>query len=164
MNLSWDCASKFMYYYALTIRPRLINSPLRLEPPRRAVVLAFENCIPSWTPKISVFFSSIFQFLLHQWGEDLNSRTGAEKMGTRGKFAHATYSQTQQYLKPLLRKLKNKTLPEDISDSLTEITKHILDRNYIAVSLFFFLLLDSRYLLVSWSKILKFTSISKVSF
>lgn len=79
-----------------------------------------------------IFFS--FQFLLDRWGEELNSRSGAEKMGTRGKFALATYTQTQQYLKPLLRKLKSKTLPEDISDSLTEITKHILDRNYIAVS------------------------------
>lgn len=76
-------------------------------------------------------------------------------MGTRGKFAHATYSQTQQYLKPLLRKLKNKTLPEDISDSLTEITKHILDRNYIAVSLYFFFFL---ILYTYWYLEVKFTS------
>ncbi|KAL1464146.1 hypothetical protein WDU94_003819 [Cyamophila willieti] len=77
---------------------------------------------------------NLIQFLLDKWGTELNTRSGAEKMGTRGKFALATYTQTQQYLKPLLRKLKSKTLPEDISDSLTEITKHILDRNYIAAS------------------------------
>jgi pre-mRNA-splicing factor 18 len=67
------------------------------------------------------------------WGNQLNSRPPAEKMGVRGKLACATYTQTQVYLKPLLRKLKTKTLPEDISDSLTEITRYMLDRDYIQV-------------------------------
>jgi hypothetical protein len=67
------------------------------------------------------------------WGNQLNSRSPAEKMGVRGKLACATYTQTQVYLKPLLRKLKTKTLPEDISDSLTEITRYMLDRDYIQV-------------------------------
>lgn len=49
-------------------------------------------------------------------------------------MASATYAQTREYLKPLLRKLRNKSLPEDITDSLTEIVKHLLDRNYIYVS------------------------------
>lgn len=83
---------------------------------------------------ICCMFFFVFQFLLDRWGSELNTRSGAEKMGTKGKFALATYTQTQQYLKPLIRKLKKKSLSEDISDSLTEITKHILDRNYIAVS------------------------------
>lgn len=55
-------------------------------------------------------------------------------MGTRGKVAGATYAQTQVYLKPLLRKLRSHTLPEDISDSLTEIVEHLLNRNYLKVS------------------------------
>jgi hypothetical protein len=67
------------------------------------------------------------------WGNQLNNRSPAEKMGVRGKLACATYTQTQVYLKPLLRKLKTKTLPEDISDSLTEITRYMLDRDYIQV-------------------------------
>lgn len=78
-------------------------------------------------------FSS-FQLILRLWGEELNKRSDAEKMGTRGKMALATYTQTQQYLKPLLSKLKTKTLPEDILDSLTEIVRHLLDRDYIMVS------------------------------
>lgn len=48
-------------------------------------------------------------------------------------MTRATFTQTQVYLKPLLRKLKNKSLSEDISDSLGEITKHLLNRNYIMV-------------------------------
>lgn len=74
------------------------------------------------------------QFLLKMWGNQLNSRSPAEKMGVRGKLTCATYTQTQVYLKPLLRKLKTKTLPEDISDSLTEITRYMLDRDYIQAS------------------------------
>lgn len=74
------------------------------------------------------------QFILKMWGSELSSRSGSEKMATRGKMALAKYTQTQIYLKPLLRKLRSKTLPEDISDSLTEITRHLLDRNYIMAS------------------------------
>lgn len=68
-----------------------------------------------------------------KWNEQLQNRTADEKMGTRGKLIGATYKQTQVYLKPLLRKLKTHTLPEDISDSLTEIVEHLLNRNYLKV-------------------------------
>ncbi|XP_014239420.1 pre-mRNA-splicing factor 18 [Cimex lectularius] len=74
------------------------------------------------------------QLMIRLWGEELNKRSEAEKITTKGKMALATYTQTQQYLKPLLNKLKNKTLPEDILDSLTEIVRHLLDRNYIMAS------------------------------
>lgn len=74
------------------------------------------------------------QFLLKMWGNQLNSRATSEKMRTKGKMTLATFTQTQIYLKPLLRKLRSKSLPEDISDSLTEITRHLLDRNYIMAS------------------------------
>jgi len=67
------------------------------------------------------------------WGQQLNDRSPAEKRSTKGKLASATFSQTQNYLKPLFRKLKNNTLSEDILDSLTEILGYVLDRNYIKV-------------------------------
>lgn len=68
------------------------------------------------------------------WGQQLNSATAAEKTSVKHKMARATYTQTQVYLKPLTRKLKKKSLPEDICDSLMEITKHLLERNYIMVT------------------------------
>ncbi|XP_073992755.1 pre-mRNA processing factor 18 [Rhodnius prolixus] len=74
------------------------------------------------------------QLILRLWGEELNKRSDAEKMATRGKMALATYTQTQLYLKPLLNKLRTKSLPEDILDSLKEIVRHLLDRNYIMAS------------------------------
>lgn len=78
--------------------------------------------------------TQFLQFLVQMWGNQLNTRGAAEKMGTRGKMASATYAQTREYIKPLLRKLQNKSLTEDITDSLTEIVKHLLERNYILAS------------------------------
>lgn len=69
------------------------------------------------------------------WHDELNSLPAAEKISTKAKLAFATFTQTQIYLKPLFRKLKSKKLPEDILDSLTIIIVHLLERNYIMVSL-----------------------------
>lgn len=74
---------------------------------------------------------TFIQFLLKTWGSNLNDRPPREKQTTKGKLASATFTQTQIYLKPLLRKLKSKTLSEDIAESLTEIVAFLLDRNYI---------------------------------
>ncbi|CAK1544109.1 unnamed protein product [Leptosia nina] len=77
---------------------------------------------------------TLLQFLLNLWGQQLNSATAAERMSTKHKMTRATYTQTQVYLKPLMRKLNKKNLPDDICDSLTEICKHLLERNYIMAS------------------------------
>lgn len=77
---------------------------------------------------------TLLQFLLKLWGQQLNSATGAEKTAVKHKMTRATFTQTQVYLKPLVRKLKKKNLPDDICESLCEITKHLLERNYIMAS------------------------------
>ncbi|KAJ8724378.1 hypothetical protein PYW08_015852 [Mythimna loreyi] len=77
---------------------------------------------------------TLLQFLLKLWGQQLNSTTGAEKTAVKHKMTRATFTQTQVYLKPLVRKLKKKNLPDDICESLCEITKHLLERNYIMAS------------------------------
>lgn len=77
---------------------------------------------------------TLLQFLLKLWGQQLSSAAAGQKAAIKHKMTRATYTQTQVYLKPLMRKLKKKNLPEDICDSLTEITKHLLDRNYIMAS------------------------------
>ena len=77
---------------------------------------------------------TLLEFLLKMWNAQLNSGAASERMATKSKIARATYTQTRLYMKPLLRKLKNNTLPEDILDSLTDIVKLLLDRNYIKAS------------------------------
>lgn len=76
---------------------------------------------------------SLLEFLLKMWIAQVNSH-GMDKMSANVKIARATCMQTKVYMKPLLRKLKTKSLPEDILDSLTLITKMLLNREYIKAS------------------------------
>lgn len=75
--------------------------------------------------------STLLEFLLKLWNAQVNSQ---KDRTTNVKIARATCAQTKVYMKPLLRKLKTKSLPEDILDSLTEIVKFLLERNYIKAS------------------------------
>lgn len=77
---------------------------------------------------------TLLRFLLKQWNEQFNLASQAERQGTRSKMARATFTQTRVYVKPLLRKLKNKKIPEDILDSLTDIAKCLLRRDYLLAS------------------------------
>ncbi|KAK7084901.1 Pre-mRNA-splicing factor 18 [Halocaridina rubra] len=71
------------------------------------------------------------QLILQLWGGKHNARPEAEKMSVRGKMDSATYTQTQAYLKPLIKYLKKRTLPDDIMECLIEIVQHCLDRDYV---------------------------------
>lgn len=75
-----------------------------------------------------------FKFLLELWGRELNSRPMANKISTQGKIRSATYTQTQTYLKPLFKQLKNHTIAEDIQRHLTLIINDLLDRNYVGAN------------------------------
>lgn len=75
--------------------------------------------------------STLLEFLLKLWNAQVNSQ---KDHTANVKIARATYNQTKVYMKPLLRKLKTKSIPDDILDSLTEIIKHLLSRNYIKAS------------------------------
>lgn len=48
------------------------------------------------------------QFLLWQWALELNSQPDAIKRAYQGKVATATHRQTETYLKPLFKQLKQK--------------------------------------------------------
>jgi pre-mRNA-splicing factor 18 len=71
------------------------------------------------------------KFILKNWGQLLNSRAEEDKLSVKGKLASATYTQTVEYLRPLFRKLKSNTLPDDILEALTEIVSFMLDKEYL---------------------------------
>lgn len=75
---------------------------------------------------------ALLEFLLKMWISQVNC--GMDKMSANVKIARATCMQTKVYMKPLLRKLRTKSLPEDILDSLTLISKMLLNREYIKAS------------------------------
>jgi pre-mRNA-splicing factor 18 len=52
-------------------------------------------------------------------------------VSTQGKISSATYTQTQSYLRPLLKQLKSNKVAEDILKHLIIITKFLLERNYV---------------------------------
>ncbi|VDQ05615.1 unnamed protein product [Trichobilharzia regenti] len=74
------------------------------------------------------------KFLLSKWGHALNTRTKEEKLSYSGKMASATYTQTVEYIKPLLRALQNNRCKGDILNSLVKIMVLMMDRNYLKVS------------------------------
>ncbi|XP_072051542.1 pre-mRNA-splicing factor 18-like [Amphiura filiformis] len=77
---------------------------------------------------------SYIKFLLKVWADDLNSRPEFEKRSTKGKLQSATYSQTEAYIRPLMKKLKKKGVPPDLLDSLAEIVQFMLQREYVKAS------------------------------
>lgn len=75
--------------------------------------------------------TKVLRFLLDVWAKDLNAREDYLKVSVQGKLAGATHKQTESYLKPLFRKLRKKTLPQDIKESITDIIKFMLQREYV---------------------------------
>jgi len=76
--------------------------------------------------------SEFIKVMLRLWGQELNSRDDEVKQSVKGKTEATTYTQSRIYLKPLLRMLKKQTLTDDIRDSLVQMVKETLQRNYIA--------------------------------
>lgn len=74
---------------------------------------------------------SYLTYLLQLWGQSLNARSEDEKQSTTGRKASAIYTQTQSYLKPLLKHLSNGKISSDILKHLIYIVKHMLDREYV---------------------------------
>ncbi|KAG8576992.1 hypothetical protein GDO81_010040 [Engystomops pustulosus] len=79
--------------------------------------------------------NKVLKFLLGVWAKDLNAREDYVKRSVQGKLASATQKQTESYLKPLFRKLRKKNLPADIKESITDIIKYMLQREYVKVSI-----------------------------
>ncbi|XP_063304276.1 pre-mRNA-splicing factor 18 isoform X2 [Pelobates fuscus] len=75
--------------------------------------------------------NKVLKFLLGVWAKDLNAREDYVKRSVHGKLASATQKQTESYLKPLFRKLRKKNLPADIKESMTDIIKFVLQREYV---------------------------------
>ncbi|XP_072551034.1 pre-mRNA-splicing factor 18 isoform X2 [Salminus brasiliensis] len=75
--------------------------------------------------------NKVLRFLLGVWAKDLNGREDHVKRSVQGKLASATQKQTESYLEPLFRKLRKKTLSADIKESITDIIKFMLEREYV---------------------------------
>ncbi|KAI0249868.1 Prp18 domain-containing protein [Lactifluus subvellereus] len=67
---------------------------------------------------------------LKEWGESMAERPEHVKRTTQGKLAAATQVQSAQYLKPLFKLLRSRSLPDDMLARLAEIVHHMQKRQY----------------------------------
>ncbi|KAJ2455591.1 hypothetical protein EV183_000690 [Coemansia sp. RSA 2336] len=72
-----------------------------------------------------------FKRVLYEWEDFLSMRPDEERLSVDGKMAMATQRQSAEYLKPLFRGLKARTLQADIVARITEIARHMIDREYM---------------------------------
>ncbi|KAG0174098.1 mRNA splicing protein prp18 [Apophysomyces sp. BC1034] len=78
-------------------------------------------------------FMQIYAYLVHsmeEWEEAMAARPEDEKRSGQGKRAAVVQKQTAEYIKPLLRQLKKRTLEPDILARVAEITHHMQNRRY----------------------------------
>ncbi|VDP43929.1 unnamed protein product [Soboliphyme baturini] len=81
--------------------------------------------------KDCLLVSSFLNLIIQKWGKQLNSRPEEEKRSPQGKFTSATFTQTMEYINPLLRQLKAKSVASDILEHLVNIVLCLLERDYV---------------------------------
>ncbi|KAH7928281.1 Prp18-domain-containing protein [Leucogyrophana mollusca] len=67
---------------------------------------------------------------LKEWEEAMDERPEQVKRTTQGKLAAATQVQSAEYLKPLFRALRSRSLPADVLARMAEIVHHMQQRQY----------------------------------
>jgi len=75
--------------------------------------------------------SEWIKVIMTMWGHELNFRHEDEKMTVKGRMDAATFTQTKGYVKPLLKMLRKNQLTDDIRDSLSNMVRYIMTRDYI---------------------------------
>jgi len=67
---------------------------------------------------------------LKEWEEWMDERPDAVKRSTQGKLAAATQVQSAEYLKPLFKALRSRSLPSDMLARMAEIVHYMQTRQY----------------------------------
>ncbi|KAK1218827.1 hypothetical protein PQX77_018443 [Marasmius sp. AFHP31] len=68
--------------------------------------------------------------VLKEWEEAMDERPEHVKRSTQGKLAAATQVQSAEYLKPLFKTLRSRSLPSDMLGRIAEIVHHMQKRQY----------------------------------
>ncbi|KIY68836.1 Prp18-domain-containing protein [Cylindrobasidium torrendii FP15055 ss-10] len=68
--------------------------------------------------------------VLKEWGEAMDERPDSIKSTHQGKLAAATQVQSAEYLKPLFKQLRSRSLPADVLGRMAEIVHHMQKRQY----------------------------------
>ncbi|KAF7975730.1 hypothetical protein HWV62_8705 [Athelia sp. TMB] len=68
--------------------------------------------------------------VLKEWGESMDERPEEVKRSMQGKLAAATQVQSAEYLKPLFKQLRSRSLPADVLLRISEIVHYMQKRQY----------------------------------
>eukprot|EP00808_Paulinella_micropora_P010726 g29969.t1 len=76
------------------------------------------------------YVSNWIKRMLHEWELELSERPKEERESYQGKHASATQKQTRQYMRPLLKQCKTKTVPADVLKHFEIIVDKCHKRQY----------------------------------
>mmetsp|Transcript_11356 Transcript_11356/g.15874 ORF Transcript_11356/g.15874 Transcript_11356/m.15874 type:complete len:365 (+) Transcript_11356:142-1236(+) len=71
-----------------------------------------------------------FKRMLFEWEDELEKRDNEEKRSAKGKMDSATQKQCRQFIKPLFKILKSKSIGNDVFKHILKIVIHCESRNY----------------------------------
>mmetsp|Transcript_19949 Transcript_19949/g.48842 ORF Transcript_19949/g.48842 Transcript_19949/m.48842 type:complete len:362 (-) Transcript_19949:426-1511(-) len=71
-----------------------------------------------------------FKRMLYEWEDELERRDTEEKRTMRGKMDSATQKQCRQFIKPMFKILKNKSMGNDVFKHVLKIVTECEKRNY----------------------------------
>jgi len=77
------------------------------------------------------YILSFLKKLISEWSNVLKERSEIQKRSAQGKIEMATFLQTNQYIKPLLKLLKSRTLSDDLLLPIHEICMFMEQREYV---------------------------------
>mmetsp|Transcript_21467 Transcript_21467/g.59063 ORF Transcript_21467/g.59063 Transcript_21467/m.59063 type:complete len:374 (-) Transcript_21467:449-1570(-) len=72
-----------------------------------------------------------FKRLVKMWEEEIASKDEATAGTAAAKREAATFQQCRRHMKPFFRQLKSRTMPLDILNTMTNITQHMSNRDYV---------------------------------
>lgn len=78
-----------------------------------------------------LFLYHFWRGALAEWGAELERRPAAVMATALGRAETASHAQSREHLRPFLQLCRARVLPADVRDLCVEVSKHMLDREYM---------------------------------
>ena len=78
-----------------------------------------------------LFLYHFWRGALAEWGAELERRPAAVSTTALGRAETASHAQSREHLRPFLQLCRARVLPADVRDLCVEVSKHMLDREYM---------------------------------
>jgi len=108
-------------------------APAATAPPATATAAAADTDFPTPPPDAIAEerVRSTIKALLNRWAAELGALPESERRTYKVRAEYTTCEQTVDHLRPLLKRLRKRSLPRDILRALEEIFAHVAAREYV---------------------------------